>query len=371
VGKDEAEDFAGSVGQLLRRIKQKLITVPAGVAITEFVVSGGKGTQVEEAAAPLEPVSSAAFRQTYLDAPRLAGWLEVRLTANDPDVPAGGVTITFTASGGAAPDRITFTASGGAATAVLSGATAVTDAGGTASVTATANGGAGSYRVTAAPGVAPVVFVLTNLATPTPPAPPTETVVPPPTSPAPVENVLTPPVEAVTPPVSGEQARTPPSVLTLTLTELQGIGGLVPPGAGRDGIPRRTGGARGRRGVRPARPEFGAVLGLRQGTRAGRRGPGGDVPVRPGRGPGTPGRHAAPQGGCRPALIRRLCDLGLRGVRSRHTAGPVAGRIAASGRRRTSPPRPQGPRTVPLAASLLFPGRARPDGTQPAPRILG
>ncbi|HYT95504.1 MAG TPA: hypothetical protein VEL76_42690 [Gemmataceae bacterium] len=34
ISKDEAEDFAGSVGQLLRRIKQKLIRVPAGVSIT-------------------------------------------------------------------------------------------------------------------------------------------------------------------------------------------------------------------------------------------------------------------------------------------------------------------------------------------------
>jgi integrase len=70
VGNDEAEDFAGSVGQLLRRIKQRLIQVPAGVAITDFVVAGGKVTPVEEAAAPPEPTSYAAFREKYLDAHR-------------------------------------------------------------------------------------------------------------------------------------------------------------------------------------------------------------------------------------------------------------------------------------------------------------
>jgi integrase len=70
VGYDEAEDFAGSVGQLLRRIKQRLIHVPAGVAITDFVVSCGKVTPVEEAAAPPEPTSYAAFREKYLDGHR-------------------------------------------------------------------------------------------------------------------------------------------------------------------------------------------------------------------------------------------------------------------------------------------------------------
>jgi integrase len=70
VGKDEAEDFAGSAGQLLRRIKQRLIHVPAGVAITDFVVSSGKITPLEDVAAPPEPTSYAAFREKYLDAHR-------------------------------------------------------------------------------------------------------------------------------------------------------------------------------------------------------------------------------------------------------------------------------------------------------------
>lgn len=71
VGKDEAEDFAGGVGQLLRRIKQKLIRVPAGVAITDFVITGGQITPVEQAiAATTDPTSFAAFREKYLDTHR-------------------------------------------------------------------------------------------------------------------------------------------------------------------------------------------------------------------------------------------------------------------------------------------------------------
>ena len=70
VPRDEADDFVGSVGQLLRRIKQKLIHVPPGTKITDFVVSGGKVPTIEAAAAPLEPTSFATFRQKYLDTHR-------------------------------------------------------------------------------------------------------------------------------------------------------------------------------------------------------------------------------------------------------------------------------------------------------------
>ncbi|MCI0456094.1 MAG: hypothetical protein L0Z62_03830, partial [Gemmataceae bacterium] len=62
VGKDEAEDFTGSVGQILRCIKQKLLHVPPGVVITDFVIAGGQVTPVEEAATPPEPTSFAALR---------------------------------------------------------------------------------------------------------------------------------------------------------------------------------------------------------------------------------------------------------------------------------------------------------------------
>ena len=70
VAKDEADDFVGSVGQVLRRIKQRLIHVPPGTKITDFVVSGGKVPTIEAAAAPLEPTSYATFRQKYLDTHR-------------------------------------------------------------------------------------------------------------------------------------------------------------------------------------------------------------------------------------------------------------------------------------------------------------
>ena len=67
VSKDEAEDFAGAAGQLLRRIKQGLIQVPPGVAIADFVVAGGKVTPVAQAvAAAAEPASFADLRDRYL-----------------------------------------------------------------------------------------------------------------------------------------------------------------------------------------------------------------------------------------------------------------------------------------------------------------
>ena len=77
--------------------------------------------------------------------------LEVTVTPNDPGVPVGGVTVTFTAPGAGA-------------SAALSSPTAVTDSSGVASVTATAGLIAGSYTVTAtAPGVTgTAVFELTN-----------------------------------------------------------------------------------------------------------------------------------------------------------------------------------------------------------------
>lgn len=42
VGDDEAETFAGKVDYLLMRLKQKLMHVPAGVEITDFVLSDGR-----------------------------------------------------------------------------------------------------------------------------------------------------------------------------------------------------------------------------------------------------------------------------------------------------------------------------------------
>jgi integrase len=71
VSHDEADARAGSVDLLLLRIKQKLINVPAGVSITDFVLADGKVTPVEAVAAQnAEPASFSAFRQKYLDTHR-------------------------------------------------------------------------------------------------------------------------------------------------------------------------------------------------------------------------------------------------------------------------------------------------------------
>src|SRR4051794_27450457 len=68
VSRDEAEAFAGKVVYLLMRIKQKLIRVPPGVDIDEFVIRDGQVPE-PEVAAP-DPVSFGQFQQKYLDTHR-------------------------------------------------------------------------------------------------------------------------------------------------------------------------------------------------------------------------------------------------------------------------------------------------------------
>jgi hypothetical protein len=71
VGRDEAEAKAAQVDYLLLRIKQKLLKVPAGVAVIDFLRADGQVTPVEQAvAAATEPTSFSAFRQKYLDLQR-------------------------------------------------------------------------------------------------------------------------------------------------------------------------------------------------------------------------------------------------------------------------------------------------------------
>ena len=55
VSRDEADAFAGKVHYLLMRIKQKLLHVPQGVSITEFLIRDGKVAEPEAPAAE-EPV---------------------------------------------------------------------------------------------------------------------------------------------------------------------------------------------------------------------------------------------------------------------------------------------------------------------------
>jgi integrase len=67
VSKDEADAFAGSV-DLLLRLKQKLLTVPTGVDIKDFVLHGGK-VPTAITAAP-EKIVFSSFQQRYLDTHR-------------------------------------------------------------------------------------------------------------------------------------------------------------------------------------------------------------------------------------------------------------------------------------------------------------
>jgi hypothetical protein len=73
------------------------------------------------------------------------------------------VTVRDSAGNPVSGAPVTFTAPASGATAMLSSATAVTDANGVASATATANGTPGSYLVTARVGALATSFVLTNL----------------------------------------------------------------------------------------------------------------------------------------------------------------------------------------------------------------
>src|SRR5262249_55629733 len=65
VPEDEAEAFAGSTDLILLRLKQKLLTLPPGVGIEEFVLSGGKTP--EQPGPAVGPVAFSAFKRKYLD----------------------------------------------------------------------------------------------------------------------------------------------------------------------------------------------------------------------------------------------------------------------------------------------------------------
>jgi integrase len=67
VSRDEADTFAGKVDYLLMRIKQKLIRVPPGIAITDFVIRDGNITAAEVPVSP-EPVLLKLLIEDYLAA---------------------------------------------------------------------------------------------------------------------------------------------------------------------------------------------------------------------------------------------------------------------------------------------------------------
>jgi integrase len=83
VSRQEADAYAGRVDQLLLRIKQRLLCVPPGVAITEFILADGqvKTPEIEAAQTGAPPqLTFAQFRDKYLEA-RSGGSLEANSLA--------------------------------------------------------------------------------------------------------------------------------------------------------------------------------------------------------------------------------------------------------------------------------------------------
>jgi len=66
VSRQEAEAKGGQVDLLLLRLKQRLIELPPGVTIEEFLICDGQVRKPEEAR-PTAPVNFAAFKKQYLD----------------------------------------------------------------------------------------------------------------------------------------------------------------------------------------------------------------------------------------------------------------------------------------------------------------
>jgi integrase len=68
VSPSEADAFAGSADLILLRLKQKLISLPPGVGIDEFILSGGKTP--EQPVPVVERTSFATIKQKYLNTHR-------------------------------------------------------------------------------------------------------------------------------------------------------------------------------------------------------------------------------------------------------------------------------------------------------------
>ncbi|MFO0881520.1 MAG: tyrosine-type recombinase/integrase [Gemmataceae bacterium] len=65
---DEAQAFLGKVEHLLLRIQQRWVQVPAGVAITDFLLADGQVKSPEKVIAPAEPIIFQTFKGRYLEA---------------------------------------------------------------------------------------------------------------------------------------------------------------------------------------------------------------------------------------------------------------------------------------------------------------
>src|SRR4051812_12662930 len=66
IGQDEAQAKAGAVDLLLLRLKQRLVAVPPGVSIEDFLFHEGEVKQLEEVSA-VEPMTLRQFKDKYLE----------------------------------------------------------------------------------------------------------------------------------------------------------------------------------------------------------------------------------------------------------------------------------------------------------------
>jgi integrase len=69
IGRQEADATAGKVELLLMRIEQKLLRVPAGVSIEDFLLNDGRPPETEQAGAAAE-TKFKAFRERYVETHR-------------------------------------------------------------------------------------------------------------------------------------------------------------------------------------------------------------------------------------------------------------------------------------------------------------
>jgi hypothetical protein len=81
VPRDETEAQAGAIDLLLLRIKQKLVAVPPGVTIEEFLLSDGRAQPPAASGEKTDgPVKFSAFKKGYLEA-RSCGSMEANSLA--------------------------------------------------------------------------------------------------------------------------------------------------------------------------------------------------------------------------------------------------------------------------------------------------
>jgi integrase len=84
ISRQEADATAGKVDLLLLRIEQKLLRVPSGVSIEDFLLNDGKPPEPEQiVAAASEPVTFKRFRERYIDTHRQGSMEQSSLATTD------------------------------------------------------------------------------------------------------------------------------------------------------------------------------------------------------------------------------------------------------------------------------------------------